>query len=532
MAVNINVSAICPDKQIIINKYKMKNCLVVNDNSEDDNAIDNVIDSIKIKMNYALCCMTEENKYYIALNLTKIEDLWKNSWLYNYVSMDVFEAAFMLHELSHIKYTDFDNKVSTASAFKAKIRNILEDSRIEYRMSYDFPETSIFFNILLSSIQTSFRTFDSGESGTWTAKEADATQKLVNDLFDFTRYNLISKDANNDFVSKIVPLVLLCRRGSSTDCDVASEVIANMIKYEATKDSTSDDVPDDLIYQSHKPMTEDMRSKKQNDSEGTMKQIADKFFDKDSMKEQIKSAIESESKAGTAVAIENKERTSFFLKVAMEHSKEIEALRNIFKSAFTEFKNINAKDGDLNFMRQQEAYMNSVTGEEGNDYQYRKKEKILIDVVLLRDISGSIGSCRESYAKSIVIILSALENLQGVRTAQIDFNGKHFTNKEFDSGIEKATINPVAEGGTSISGAYKEVLNYKFKGKRNIVIVISDGSFIEAKETVYKLEEDIGKKAKILKYGIGGYSAADYKSISIEDIPKEMAQAIIKEGLQ
>ena len=528
MAVNINVSAICPDKQVVIQRYTVDKGLLVCDSEKSDD----VADEQKIRENYAMCCEAEENKYYVILNLTKIEALWRKSWLFDYVSLDVFEAAFILHELSHIRYTDFDSKIITASPFKAKIRNILEDSRIEYRMSYDFPETSIFFNILLSSMQTIFSTFDVGESGTWTAKDADAVQKLVNDLFDFTRYNLISKEADNEFISNVVPLVLLCRRGSSTDCDIATEVISNMIKYEATQDSESDDVPDELLSQSSEPITEAMRKEKQGDSEGTMKQISDKFFDKDSMKEQIKSNIECGKNAGTAVEIENKERTSFFLKVATEHAKEIEALRNIFNSAFTEFKSINAKDGDLNFMRQQEAYMNSITGEEGNDYQYRKKEKVLIDVVLLRDISGSIGSYREDYAKSIVILLAALENLTGVRTAQIDFNGAHFTNKTFDSGIEKATINPVSEGGTSIAGAYKEVLGYKFEGKRNIVIVISDGSFIEQRDVVNKLEKDINRMAKILKYGIGGYNAEGYKTIKIEDIPKEMAQAIIKEGLR
>jgi uncharacterized sporulation protein YeaH/YhbH (DUF444 family) len=196
-----------------------------------------------------------------------------------------------------------------------------------------------------------------------------------------------------------------------------------------------------------------------------------------------------------------------------------------------EFKNIAASDGDLNFAKQQSAYINSIIGEEGKDYQYRKKERVLLDVVLLRDISGSISHVKDDYAKSIIILLSALENIDGIRTAQIDFNSNHYINKTFDSGIEKATINPVASGGTSIRGAYQEVLKCQFKGKRNLVIVISDGDFIESQNEVRMLESDINKIAKIVKFAIGGFAKDDYKSIAIKDIPKEMAKAIIQEGL-
>lgn len=527
MSIGVDISAICPNKQVIVQR-------VVKSNSQNEYVLLDIVkdaslpDNETLDVNFALCSQDKENKHYITLNMTNIEKIWNQSWLRDSVPIEVYEVAFLLHELAHVKYTNFDSPITTSTAFKAEVLNILEDARIEYWMSYDFPETSIFFNVLLSSIQTAFKI---KEDGLFEKREASKSQKLLNETFEFVRYNLINKKADKSFISNVVPLALLSRRGSSDDCDIASEIIANLIKQEVHNESDGEDIPASSIGAEVSAITDEMREAKQKENEGAMKEIADKFFDEGNIKEQLKEKLSSGNEASSVVKVENKERTSFFLEVANAHAKEIEALRNIFNRAFTEFKNIKAKDGDLNFMRQQEAYMNSITGEEGNDYQYRKKEKVLVDVVLLRDISGSIGSNRTDYAKSVVILLSALENIQGIRTAQIDFNGAHFVNKTFDSGIEKAEINPVSSGGTSIRGAYNEVLRYNFKGRKNFVVVVSDGSFVESQTEVEALETKIRERALIAKFAIGGYTSPGYKSITIQDMPKEIANVIIKEGL-
>lgn len=514
MAIDINVSAICPDKQVIIQRAIINNrgSLVLKDD---------ITQSVDLPKNELAGCIRDNpNKFRIVLNLTEIRNLWAKSWLHDYVTVDVFEAAFTLHELAHIKYTDFNND-NYSNEIERQIRNLLEDSRVEYSMSYDFPESSVFFNILLSTIQLSIAS--EGE------EKKEDTEDIMFDVFDLVRYNIIKDNSNKKLMTKMLPLVVLMRRGSFNDCIVASEIIINMIENELTSNEIIEFRNEDI---KQKPITSEDREKKQekHSQNEIEKQIADKFFDEQIVKEKIEASF-NETKAGNAISVINKERTSFFLNTAIENKEEINALRDIFNRAFVDFKNISSKDGDLNFMKQQSAYLNSITGEEGKDYHYRTKERILLDVVLLRDISGSIREFRTDYAKSVVILLSALENIQGIRTAQIDFNSKHHVNKTFESGVEKATINPVADGGTSITGAYQEVLKYHFKGKRNLVIVISDGDFYEDLNTVKILEEKIKKVAKILKFAIGGYNKEGFKRIKVKDIPKEMSDVIIKEGL-
>ncbi len=502
MAININVAAICPDKQVEIERVE-------------------ITKAEELAFEYAMCSKEKDGKYKIVLNMAKIKELWENSWLYDYVTMDVFEAAFTLHELAHVKYTVFEDDANKSNLAKI-IKNILEDVRIEYQMSYDFPESSIFFNILLSTLQSEI-------NGNKENPENGSIESIIYDLFDLARYNIINDNLNKELINKMLPFVVLMRRGSPKDCDIACEIILNLIQKNMSQ--TNQSVPNNIKIK-QKAISEKDRKKKQSqyNSSEAEKQIASKFFDEKVVKEKIEKSLNG-NKAGNAVSVVNKERTSFFLQTAIEHKNEIAALRSLFNRAFVDFKNIAANDGDLNFARQQSAYINSIIGEEGKDYQYRKKERVLLDVVLLRDISGSISDVKDDYAKSIIILLSALENIDGIRTAQIDFNSNHYTNKTFDSGIEKATINPVASGGTSIRGAYQEVLKYQFKGKRNLVIVISDGDFIESQSEVRMLESDINKIAKIVKFAIGGFAKDGYKSIAIKDIPKEMAKAIIKEGL-
>jgi hypothetical protein len=502
MAININVAAICPDKQVEIERVETTK-------------------AEELAFEYAMCSKEKDGKYKIILNMAKIKELWENSWLYDYVTMDVFEAAFTLHELAHVKYTIFEDDVNKSNLAKT-IKNILEDARVEYQMSYDFPESSIFFNILLSTLQSEI-------NGNKENPENGSIESIIYDLFDIARYNIINDNSNKELINKMLPFVVLMRRGSPKDCDIACEIILNLIQKNMSQANQS--VPNNIEIK-QKAISEKDRKKKQSqhNSSEAEKQIASKFFDEKVVKEKIEKSLNG-NKAGNAVSVVNKERTSFFLKTAIEHKNEIAALRSLFNRAFVDFKNIAANDGDLNFAKQQSAYINSIIGEEGKDYQYRKKERILLDVVLLRDISGSISRVKDDYAKSIIILLSALENIDGIRTAQIDFNSNHYTNKTFDSGIEKATINPVASGGTSIRSAYQEVLKYQFKGKRNLVIVISDGDFIESQSEVRMLESDINKMAKIVKFAIGGFAKDGYKSIAVKDIPKEMTKAIIKEGL-
>lgn len=555
--ISLNVNALCPNKNIKIIEIDAEMYSdIANDRKKftaSSKKVAEIFETPEMKLvrqyfpenkygrEFAVTKKTPNGLYLIALNIPNIYRLYKKSWLADYVDAEIFNIAFTLHGLAHVRYSDYEHKIdafnegSNERAIFNLAHNLLEDSRVEYAMSMDFPECSVFFNILLSALRNVYDI--NQKSSVWEHEDKEKFRLRMNEINDFTRYNLIGKKADRKFVSQIIPPVLLARRGTANDCYVAAEIVVNLLRQDIfgfDKKQNILKLPNGMSVGSvTESITDDDRIfiQKQFEDTGDMEQLANKFFEKDEVEAQIENQIGG-LQAGTAVAIEKKQRSSFFLDTARKRRKEIEGLRGVFQKAFTEYKDIMVKDGDLNFQRQQQAYLDSITGEEGFNFQYKKLERGLVDVVILRDVSGSTSSAKIGYAEAIVVFLSALENLEGIRTAQIDFNGQHFTNKTFDTGIETATINPFAEGGTSISGAYKEVLGYDFKGRRNIVIVLSDGDIFEPKSVIDELENRIKLQSKLIKFGIEGYSGNGYKPVTIEDIPREMLNVIIKEGLQ
>lgn len=488
--------------------------------------------------------------YYVCINKTNAEMVFENSWIADFIDYEIFDAAIKLHELAHVRYSDFGDEdpdgllntnsisaVDSNNEVLQMVMNILEDARVEYAFCLDFPECSIFFNILLAAIKREYKSSNNAFFSELMKSETDEVEELMTTLFDFARYNIIAKGANLVFTGKIMPLTLLARRGTSNDCELAAKIICKMLQDEVDNSdmAAGNEIPNGTMIETIDGMSKEDKEAKMQKLDKNMQGIADKVFDEATVKDKIEEAskVESGQEAGNAV-VQNKVRSTFFIDTVKKRRNEIEQLRRIFQKAFTEYKNVRVKEGDMNFKKQQDAYLNSITGEEGLDYLYRKKEQVLVDIVIARDISGSTSSFQNIYAESLVVFLAALENIDGIRTAQIDFNGTDFENKNFDSDLDSATINPVASGGTSIRGTYKRVLNYHFKGKRNLVIVLTDGEFYENKEEVNRLEKEIQSKAKLSKFLIGTSGRKEgYGSIKdVNDIPTEMMKVVIKEGLQ
>ena len=545
---DINVNAICPNKNIRIlhvrneDLYKDQSTTVgskgiINNKPKKSTPAKLVTDEDIINTHFTAATMGSEigvtkkvgDVFYICLNDDNCENIFNNSWLADAIDYEVFEIAVILHELAHCRYSKFEG-FEVQSQFRMIVLNILEDARAEYLLSLDFPECSIFFNILLSCLD---KRFNSNPVDGLMDEEQSILKEKMQELFDFARYNIVTKKADKSFLSKIVPLVLLSRRGTANDAILASEIIARMVEDEVN-DSTNpnEDKTITQVIEQNNGLSKEDKKAKMGQLDSNMKKIADKIFDEEKMKSNIDSLLNGGSKAGSDI-IESKVKSTFFVDTALKRRNEIESLRRVFESAFTDYKNIRVKEGDINFNKQQDAYVNSITGEEGKNYLYRKKEKVLVDIVIARDISGSTSCFKEKYAEALVVFLAALENLEGIRTAQLDFNGREFENKTFDTAIESAMINPKADGGTSICGVYRKVLGYDFKGKRNLFIVLTDGEFYDNRIEAARLEAEISRTAKICKFMIGTTLKKEgYGNIpKIEDITTEMMKVVIKEGL-
>ncbi|WP_370840768.1 hypothetical protein [Phascolarctobacterium faecium] len=98
-------------------------------------------------------------------------------------------------------------------------------------------------------------------------------------------------------------------------------------------------------------------------------------------------------------------------------------------------KIIGAYDGDVNLKKQQEAYLASKTAEESRVYQYYLRRKVSVDIMIIRDVSGSMYRFEREYAEALIEILAAVNNFDGIRTLVIDFEGGAKVRKSF---IDKA----------------------------------------------------------------------------------------------
>jgi len=132
---------------------------------------------------------------------------------------------------------------------------------------------------------------------------------------------------------------------------------------------------------------------------------------------------------------------------------EIVNIRNVFKRIFSMTEQVEVYDGDVDLRKQQQLYLDSITGEEGRTYLQRQFKNTTMDVVILRDISFSTDLIRVEYAEAIVTLMAALEGIAAVRTAQIEFSDMEKLNKSFEQPISQSRIAPDAFGATIMAGA-------------------------------------------------------------------------------
>lgn len=185
---------------------------------------------------------------------------------------------------------------------------------------------------------------------------------------------------------------------------------------------------------------------------------------------------------------------AFYKQVLQEEGPLLEHFRNIFKRLKNFPSWADAFDGELNLARQQQAYIDSFSGDENENYQVMKDIELSLDLVVMRDISGSTNGMRVEYAKALVVALASLEGFDGIRTGAIDFGDGYSVLKQFGEDIAQANIYPQAQGGTNIFGAINVIKDWLWRSRNKLVIVITDGGIhdINRARPIVKQMEDAG----------------------------------------
>ena len=223
--------------------------------------------------------------------------------------------------------------------------------------------------------------------------------------------------------------------------------------------------------------------------------------------------------------------SQFFLDIVRKYRREIGELEYIFKQSFTSMKIIGAYDGDVNLKKQQEAYLASKTAEESRGYQYYLRRKVSVDIMIIRDVSGSTYRFEREYAEALIEILAAVNNFDGIRTLIIDFEGGAKVRKSFIDKAEQTSIVPLSGGGTNLLPALRLLQEQVLKGKRRLLFLLSDGEINDREQAERELNDYCRRnQIEMVKITFDEEDKYGYEHTTIINLHRFLARRIIEKG--
>ncbi len=464
--------------------------------------------------------------YIIRMNKVLAAEMFANSLLFGKIPFDYFLAGLLYHEVAHIKEKSFSVEMPIQTAFYHYIANVLLDAQIEYQFSKDFPESALYIRYALICLRRdcNMKMLEKIKGGDKTIKRRETFYRLV-------RFGTILSDSDEEFVNFLLPLVLSVQRNEDVkNVFLAATAIYEYI-YEASESEDIKSAITKLVSDSKRVPMNEKDLKDLEDASGQIsgeQVLVSNLKDLlDDLKDQKIQKIQIGQQAGIGGSVEIEEKSDAFYRQTIEkHRDKIAYIRNAFKRKLNEIIRISAFDGELNVTRQQEAYINSFTGDETEIYTVQKLKKISLDHLVIRDISSSTFSFMTEYAEACVILHAAIQNL-GIRDGHIDFNYNHAVLLRFDEQLKFARIHPRASGGTAIQSSYQEALKMSWKGKKKMITVVTDG-YIEG--SYEKEEQQLKAKGIIIdKYHIGMSNDKDVIQTTIDRFHFDIAKRILRQ---
>jgi len=457
----------------------------------------------------------------IVINDKVCREMWKKSWLFKKIDYDEFLCGILLHEVSHIKYGTFVRPPVINGMFHL-IDNILEDSRIEYNLTFEHPALARYIRWILVALRR-------GVDKVKAPKQKEVFKRIdrnLDTLYTLTRFGTITKKADPEFVAFSLPLILSSTRGNRVNTHIAAKAI-----YDYLLDIAMEDPEVKQWFENVQDFLAGITLEEIKDILGQ-----DQVASSNSLNVAKQTAIEGKlaGSGGDPVTIEEKEN-SFYRSTVEKRQVIISQLRNIFKRYFEKASWVSDFDGDMNVMRQQNAYINSMTNDVGMDYVRMLRKDPSLDVLVLRDISSSTSSIKDSYAETAVVQMAALEMMAGVRTCMVDFGDSHAVIKAFEEDMTEARLFPRAKGGTVLMPALEEARNFKWRAKNRLAFVITDGyisSFDECVALMNKMEEQQGIEFKMFNIDPGGPEEPNLDEqvihCQLESLPFIISEMVLK----
>jgi len=451
----------------------------------------------------------QEVSFELYLNIKRISSFYHQLGAVNF-SFDEFKFAFLTKELSLIRYgtVEYMSLVHIGMPYEKNpvweyIFMLLEIRRCNYLLSCDFPSFSHYIDIynkcIRQTISVEMIREDMGQFQ-HVQGEFEQIRTMLEHLYALVVHH--QADEHSPVCEYALPFVLAAARGTIHTSADAAKAIYNYIL-----------LPNKL----HKIF---------------------RFRFSETVME-IEDVIEDHLKEERPI-IQADEAIGFYRDVLIKRMNEIVNIRNVFKRIFSMTEQVEVYDGDIDLRKQQQLYLDSITGDEGRTYLQRRFKNTTLDVVLLRDISFSTDLIRVEYAQAIIILMAALEGIAAVRTAQIDFSDMPKLNKTFDQPISQSGVAPDAFGATIMAGAMDMLEHLDFRASRRLVFIITDGQIEDFEHCQDMMEQfALSKSMQFFMinitsevYGEVAEINVPNASCSVSMLAKVLYQILLKELVQ
>jgi|SRR5579859_47794 len=463
-----------------------------------------------------------ENKYTIRINHPKARTLYTASMLNGKVSYNEFVVGLLYHEVFHILFKSFDVLSPIPTEFFKFVHNVLLDAQIEYQGTLKYPSVSTYLRWILSALRR-----DTDMVQIESMKGGSTLVQMKDDFFYLVRFGVVTPHMDPHFRDFLIPLIL-----SAVRLDVSNVMLVTRAVYEYFMTTAESQ---ELVTAMSRLAPGSFRPLNAGDLEviGEAEQVLSSNL-KDVLDE-VQNTPDTGKMPGSElrdISVEEKD-TAFYRSTVAKYAETITLIRNAFKRKLNAVGPCPTFDGDMNLARQQQAYVNSLTGDSDRDYLVMKPVDLSVDVVVIRDISGSTAGIQKEYAEMTVCLLASVQQLRGVRSADIDFSTTAVALLDFDKSIREARLFPRADGGTNLAPAYQLALNMRWQSKRRIIHVITDGGFGDS----YKDDEAklLARGVKIFKWlllepnEMGGSYSNGLRKTSVSTFGVDIAKSILGE---
>ena len=474
---------------------------------------------------------SQENGLYFALNLEQIRELWEKSFIKSYLQFEDFADCFILSYLSYHRFVEEEQDMD--SCFYQHRERLQHDNLYaamfqlagrkfcEYKLNQSFPELGKALALFNMATYTPF----------WHHDKLLAQYKREMQALERFLY-LHEVDISPElaqFASVAFPLYGAAIRTELKDLLFANLVVVDWLW--GVRNIRRLDL--EMGEDAEGPTSLQQRM-------GNVHTLSDEKLEEIIRKDKVKILKAFMQNAATQVGKlagvgrfwgKSYNSSQFFLDTVNKYQRAIAELEYIFRQNFTSMKVLASFDGDINLNKQQEAYIASKTGEENKVYQYYLKRKVSVDLMIIRDVSGSTYKFEREYAEALIQILAAVHGFEGIRTLVIDFESGATLRKSFDQKLNEAKIIPVSGGGTNLLPAVKLLEQQLLKGKRRLLFLLSDGEINDRRQAEKELEEYCAhNNIEIIKLTFDPEDKYGYEHTTIINLPKCIAQKIIARG--